>query len=67
MAAQAPRTTSSTTAPYVFCVLEHLHRALRRRDIFAVGSDRWGDPRTRLLSGEAWERAKPDVCSARSA
>ena len=27
---------------YVFCVLEHLHRALRRRDIFAAGSDRWG-------------------------
>jgi len=27
---------------YVFCVLEHLHRALRRRDVFAVGSDRWG-------------------------
>ena len=49
---------------YVFCVLEHLHRALRRRDVFAVGSDRWGDPRARLLSGDAWERAKPEVLSA---
>jgi hypothetical protein len=25
---------------YTVCVLEHLHRALRRRDVFAIGSDR---------------------------
>ena len=49
---------------YVFCVLEHLHRGLRRRDLFAQGSDRWGDPRARLLSGDAWERAKPEVLAA---
>lgn len=49
---------------YAFCVLEHLHRALRRRDVFAKGSDRWGDPRARLLDGVSWEQAKPDVVTA---
>src|SRR5205807_4849259 len=27
---------------YTFCVLEHLHRGLNRRDVFAKGSERWG-------------------------
>jgi TnpA family transposase len=49
---------------YAFCVLEHLHRALKRRDVFAKGSDRWGDPRAQLLDGEAWEKAKGDVVTA---
>lgn len=49
---------------YAVCVLEHLHRALRRRDVFAVGSDRWADPRARLLDGAAWERAKPETLAA---
>jgi TnpA family transposase len=49
---------------YAVCVLEHLHRALRRRDVFAVGSDRWGDPRARLLEGAAWERTKPEILAA---
>lgn len=30
---------------YVLCLLEQLHRALRRRDIFASLSVRWADPR----------------------
>ena len=25
-----------------------LHLALRRRDVYAVGADKWGDPRARL-------------------
>ncbi|GAA0905295.1 MULTISPECIES: hypothetical protein [Streptomyces violaceusniger group] len=32
-------------AAYSFCILEHLHRGLRRRDIYARAGDRWGDPR----------------------
>jgi hypothetical protein len=36
---------------YAFCVLEQLHRALRRRDLFAERSERWADPRAQLLSG----------------
>lgn len=49
---------------YTLCVLESLHRALRRRDVYAVGSVRWGDPRARLLDGQAWEQARPDVLTA---
>lgn len=36
---------------YVLCVLDGLYRALRRRDVYAVGSVRWGDPRANLLDG----------------
>jgi Tn3 transposase DDE domain len=49
---------------YALCVLEQFHRALRRRDVFATGSVRWGDPRARLLSGEEWEAAKPQALTA---
>lgn len=49
---------------YVFCVLEQFHRHLKRRDIFATTSIRWSDPRSKLLSGDAWERAKPTVLAS---
>ncbi|WP_196844479.1 MULTISPECIES: Tn3 family transposase [unclassified Cryobacterium] len=49
---------------YTLCVLEGTHRALRRRDLFAKGSTRWGDPRVQLLDGDAWSTAKPDVLTA---
>ena len=39
---------------YVFCVLETLHDALRRRDVYAVGADKWGDPRVRLIEPRLW-------------
>jgi TnpA family transposase len=51
-------------AAYSFCVLELLHRSLRRRDVFAAGGDRWGDPRARLLSGDRWAAAQPRVLTA---
>ena len=51
-------------AAYCFCVLELLHRSLRRRDIFAKDGDRWGDPRARLLSGDRWAAAQPKVVTA---
>jgi hypothetical protein len=47
-----------------FCVLEALHRGLRRREIDVEGADRWGDPRARLLDGERWETARPRVLEA---
>jgi Tn3 transposase DDE domain len=34
---------------YTFCVLERLHDGLHRRDIFLTPSERWADPRTKLL------------------
>jgi len=49
---------------YVLCVLDGLYRALRRRDVYAVGSVRWGDPRANLLEGAAWEQARPQVLTA---
>jgi hypothetical protein len=46
---------------YVFCVLDQFHQRLRRRDIFAVASSRWADPRAQLLSGQAWESARESL------
>ncbi|MET8351578.1 Tn3 family transposase [Micromonospora sp. NPDC005206] len=51
-------------AAYVFCVLEQFHQRLKRRDIFAAVSERWGDPRARLLDGEAWQQAKAPALNA---
>jgi hypothetical protein len=51
-------------AAYVLCVLEQFHRHLKRRDIYAPASSRWGDPRARLLSGAAWAEAKVKVLEA---
>nr|WP_241911333.1 Tn3 family transposase [Streptomyces sp. DH-12] len=51
---------------YVVCVLEQLHRALNRRDIFAAPSDRWADPRARLLDGPRWEAMRGDVLAGLS-
>lgn len=49
---------------YVMCVLEALHRALRRRDIFLTDSKRWADPRARLLDGAEWAATQPRVLAA---
>jgi hypothetical protein len=49
---------------YTFCVLEQFHRALKRRDIFATNSSKWGDPRAKLLAGCAWTTAKPMVLAS---
>jgi hypothetical protein len=49
---------------YVFCVLELFHTGLKHRDIFAAASDRWSDPRARLLTGERWAEAKDAALGA---
>lgn len=49
---------------YVFCVLELFHTGLKRRDIFALNSERFSDPRAKLLSGPAWEAAKGPALGA---
>jgi TnpA family transposase len=51
---------------YVVCVLEHLHRALQVRDVYATPSLRWGDPRAHLLAGPAWEAVAEDVLASLS-
>jgi hypothetical protein len=39
-------------AGYSLCLLERLQDALRRRDIWLENSDRWGNPREKLLQGK---------------
>jgi TnpA family transposase len=48
--------------PYMFCVLDELHRALRRREVFVSPSWRYADPRSGLLAGPEWEISRPIVC-----
>ena len=61
-----PETPAETVdhRAYALCVLDALHRALRRRDVFAIGSTRWADPRASLLEGAAWQQARPQVLTA---
>ena len=47
---------------YIFCCLDRLRSALRRRDLFVGTSLRYSDARRGLLSGAAWEAARPTVC-----
>ncbi|MFF4621742.1 hypothetical protein [Nonomuraea jabiensis] len=51
---------------YVVCVLEALFRALQVRDVFAVPSLRWADPRAHLLDGAAWEAISEDALASLS-
>ncbi|GAB2796427.1 TnpA family transposase [Hymenobacter luteus] len=51
-------------AAYTLCVLDRLHQALRRREVFVGRSDRYGDPQAELLRGEAWEAARESVARA---
>jgi len=47
---------------YVFCTLDKLRIAIRRRDVFITPSWRYADPRASLLAGAEWETARPLVC-----
>ena len=47
---------------YTLCTLERLQDGLHRRDIFLSKSERWADPRAKLLQGEAWRQARPNIC-----
>ena len=47
---------------YTLCVMERLQESLRRHDVFVSPSERWGDPRAKLLQGEAWKAVRTQVC-----
>ena len=47
---------------YVFCCLDRIRSALRRRDLFVAPSIRYADARLGLLSGAAWDAARLTVC-----
>ncbi len=53
-----------TASGYSLCLLERLQDALRRRDIWLENSDRWGNPREKLLQGEEWQAQRVPVCRA---
>jgi len=46
---------------YTLCVLDRLRLALRRRDVYVVGADRWGDPRRLLVAPSTWKSVGPQV------
>jgi hypothetical protein len=47
---------------YTLCFLDKLQDALRRRDVYVENSDRWGDPRAKLLRGADWQANRTQVC-----
>ena len=47
---------------YTLCTLKCLQENLRRRDIYVIASDKWNDPRSKLLTGEQWKSVKAKVC-----
>lgn len=49
---------------YTLCVMEKLQDSLRRRDIYVTPSNRWDDPRAKLIQPSNWEQVKPQVCSS---
>jgi len=47
---------------YTLCALERLQDSLRRRDLYVAPSERWGDPRAKLLQGARWEAERNQIC-----
>lgn len=47
---------------YTLCFLDKLQDSLRRRDVYVENSDRWGDPRAKLLQGKEWQANRIQVC-----
>ena len=46
---------------YTLFVMERLQDSLRCRDVYVLRSERWSDPRTKLLKGADWEAMRPQV------
>jgi hypothetical protein len=49
-------------AGYACAVLDALRTRLRRRDIYAPASTRWGDPRAELLTPDVWADQREALC-----
>jgi len=47
---------------YTLCFLDKLQDSLRRRDVYVENSDRWGDPRAKMLQGREWQANRIQVC-----
>jgi Tn3 transposase DDE domain len=59
-----PRATEVDRSAYTRCTLERLQDHLRGRDVFVTRSERWGNPRLKLLHGAPWETMRPHVWRA---
>lgn len=46
---------------YTFWMLERALDALRRHDLYIVGSKKYGDLRAQLLQGEEWKAIRPSI------
>ena len=53
-------------AAYTLCILQQLQDNLRRKDIFVPESDRWSDPRKKLLRGAEWDSKRSQLCRSLS-
>ena len=51
-----------TKRGYTLCFLDKLQDSMRRRDVYVNNSDRWGDPRKKLLAGPEWHSHRIQVC-----
>ncbi|MFI7635866.1 Tn3 family transposase [Nonomuraea sp. NPDC049400] len=49
---------------YTFCILEALWSALRSKDVYAVGADKSGDPRAKLIPDALWSVHAPSILTA---
>lgn len=47
---------------YTFAVLERLQQSLDRREVFVSPSERWGDPRAKLLPAATWTSVRSQIC-----
>ena len=47
---------------YTLCFLDKFQDSLRRRDIYIENSDRWGDPRVKLIRQSEWQVKRLQVC-----
>jgi hypothetical protein len=45
-------------------LVDELHEALHRRDLFVNENARWGDPRRLVIDGKAWQAERPRLCRA---
>src|SRR5688572_7289875 len=59
-----PRQAEVDRRAYTLCSMECLQDSLRRRDVFVSRSERWGNPRIKLLQGAQWEVMRSQVCRA---
>jgi len=51
-----------TRPGYTLCFIDKLQDALRRRDVYVKNSDRWGDPREKLLHDKDWLANRTQIC-----